>query len=101
MMAVSYAAVSAIVSHLISNRKASLVVYRLHVHRPMDIAEELTLVDAEMFRKIHSDELRDGAWMDKAKVRAFACMIFVESDKPHVIMITVAIHIFMNRSIVL
>ena len=75
MMAVPYSATSAVVSHLISNQKAAMDVSRLHAHPPMEIAEELTIMDAEMLRKISSDELRDGAWMDKTKVRVFACML--------------------------
>ena len=40
------------------------------VHRlsPREVAVELTLMDAELLRKIQPCELKEGAWMDKAKV---------------------------------
>ena len=47
----------------------------LHTLPPRALAEELTLMDAEMLRRIAPDELRDGAWMDnKTKVRT-ACNV--------------------------
>ena len=67
-MAVPYAATGAVMSLLLSNRKPAIDACHLHSHPPMDVAEELTLMDAEMLRKISADELRNGAWMDKAKV---------------------------------
>ena len=73
-MAISYAATGAVLTSLLSNRKLVIDPSRLHSHPPMDVAEELTLMDAEMLRKISADEISNGAWMDKAKVREFTCM---------------------------
>ena len=40
------------------------------VHRlsPREVAVELKLMDAELLRKIQPCELKEGAWMNKAKV---------------------------------
>ena len=37
----------------------------LHLFTPVEIAEELTLRDAELLRRIGATEIRNGAWMDK------------------------------------
>ena len=42
---------------------------KLHHLPPREVAEELTLMDAELLRKIQPSELEDGAWMDKTKVK--------------------------------
>ena len=48
------------------------VARKLHHLPPREVAEELTLMDAELLRRIQPSELEDGAWMDKiSKVSRF------------------------------
>ena len=42
---------------------------KLHVAPPREVAGELTLMDAEILRRIDTAELENGAWMDKERVR--------------------------------
>ena len=42
--------------------------FKLYLQNPRTLAEELTLIDAEMFRNIDISELQNGAWTKKAKV---------------------------------
>ena len=48
--------------------------HTLHLFTAVEIAEELTLRDAELLRRIGATEIRNGAWMDKEKV--CTCFIF-------------------------
>lgn len=41
---------------------------KLYLQNPKLVAEELSLIDSEMFRKINMSELVDNAWMKKSKV---------------------------------
>ena len=41
---------------------------RLHQLPAIDVAEELTLMDAALLRRIRAEELKDGSWMNKEKV---------------------------------
>lgn len=43
--------------------------HTLHLFTPVEIAEELALRDAELLRRIGPREIRNGAWMDKDRVR--------------------------------
>lgn len=45
---------------------APLVQKRLYMHSAKEVAEELTLMDAELLAKIERKELENGAWMKKA-----------------------------------
>ena len=51
-----------------SDKNQLRVEQKLHHLPPRELAEELTLTDAELLRKIQPRELEDGAWMDKDKV---------------------------------
>ena len=42
---------------------------KIHHLPPREVAQELTLMDAELLRRIQPSELEDGAWMDKTKVQ--------------------------------
>ena len=42
---------------------------KIHRLSPRDVAVELTLMDSELLRKIQPGELKEGAWMNKVKVR--------------------------------
>ncbi len=50
---------------------------KLHQQSPKDLAEELTLLDAELLRKINSQEVENGAWMDKTKKVHYYYIIFL------------------------
>lgn len=54
-----------------SDKNQLRVEQKLHHLPPRELAEELTLMDAELLRKIQPRELEDGAWMDKDKVSLF------------------------------
>jgi len=54
-----------------SDKNQLRVERKLHHLSPRELAEELTLMDAELLRKIQPKELEDGAWMDKDKVSSF------------------------------
>lgn len=41
---------------------------RLHYYSPQQVAEELSLMDAQLLRRISPKELENGAWMKKDKV---------------------------------
>ena len=41
---------------------------RLHLFTALEVAEELTLRDAEMLRRITPEEITNGAWMDDKNV---------------------------------
>ena len=41
---------------------------RLHLFTAVEVAEELTLRDAEMLRRITPEEISNGAWMDDKNV---------------------------------
>ena len=41
---------------------------KLYLQPPRQLAEELTLMDAESFRNIEQTELLNGAWTKKTKV---------------------------------
>ena len=41
---------------------------KLHQFNPRDVADELSILDAEMLRQIDPKELEGGAWMKKDKV---------------------------------
>ena len=43
---------------------------KLHQFSPKEVAEELSLMDAELLRKIASKELENGTWMKKDKVKS-------------------------------
>ena len=47
---------------------------KLHLCSARELAEQLTLVDAEMLRRISPDELKNGAWMGKDKVCVCVCV---------------------------
>ena len=48
---------------------------KLHQFRPREVADELSLMDAELLRKICPEELEGCAWMkhDKASLLVAAC----------------------------
>lgn len=41
---------------------------KLHLYDSLEVAEELTMLDSELLRKIDQEELQNGAWMKKDKV---------------------------------
>ena len=41
---------------------------RLHLYNSLEVAQELSILDGELLRKIDPEELRNGAWMKKNKV---------------------------------
>ena len=43
----------------------STPVKKLHQFSPKEVAEELSLMDSELLRKIVPEELENGAWMKK------------------------------------
>jgi len=49
------------------------VARKLHHLPPREVAEELTLMDAELLRRIQPSELEDGAWMDKTSKVSRCC----------------------------
>ncbi len=49
-------------------QSSPVVKTKLHCYQPEEVAEELCLMDAELLRKIRSEELENGAWMKKDKV---------------------------------
>ena len=54
---------------------------KLYLQQPRELAEELTLIDAEMFRKIELTELQNGAWTKKTKVAwLYVCVCLVCSQ---------------------
>ena len=48
-----------------SGMPCHLAARKLHLCPAREVAEELTLMDAEMLRRISPDELKNGAWMKK------------------------------------
>lgn len=60
-----------------SDKNQLRVEQKLHHLPPRELAEELTLMDAELLRKIQPRELEDGAWMDKDKVSLFHSTVIV------------------------
>lgn len=42
---------------------------RLYQFPAREVTMELTLMDGEMLRRISPEEIKNGAWMDKAKVQ--------------------------------
>ena len=41
---------------------------KLHLYDSFEVAQELSMLDGELLRKIDPDELKNGAWMKKDKV---------------------------------
>ena len=41
---------------------------RLHLYNSLEVAQELSILDGELLRKIDPEELKNGAWMKKNKV---------------------------------
>ena len=50
---------------------------KLYLQDPQIFAEELSLIDSEMFRKITISELIDNAWMKKSKVRYIIIIVVI------------------------
>ena len=42
---------------------------KLYLYSSLEVAEELCVMDGELLRKIDPEELSNGAWMKKNKVR--------------------------------
>lgn len=51
-----------------ASRTPSPTPKKLHQYSSQDVAEMLTLVDAELLRRIEPSELQNGAWMKKDEV---------------------------------
>ena len=55
-------------SSVTADRHGETSVKKLHQFSPKEVAEELSLMDAELLRKIAPEELENGAWMKRDKV---------------------------------
>ena len=64
----------------VADRNSETSVKKLHQFSPKEVAEELTLMDAELLRKIASEELENGAWMKRDKVGQYLAMPYMYSD---------------------